>query len=111
VVTDAKDEDSITKTNPIMSLLSACGISGEISDLMNAHPNLGDGLLEKPNAETEKRKEKPAVWGMAPSRDEESVAKDYLNGFVGEKGAAAAAVVESSSNMDSDVSSSNASIV
>ena len=110
VVTDAKDEGSITKTNPIMSLLSACGISGEISDLMNAHPNLGDGLLEKPNAETEKRMEKPAVWGMAPSRDEESVAKDYLNGFAGEKGAAAAAVVESSSNMDSDVSSSNASI-
>ena len=108
VVTDAKDESSIAKKNPIMSILSACGISGEISDLMNAHPNIGDGLLEKPNVEAERRMEKPVVWGLAPSHDEESVAKDYLNGVMVEKGADA--VVKSNSNMESDVSSSNASI-
>lgn len=108
VVTDAKDESSIAKKNPIMSILSACGISGEISDLMNAHPNIGDGLLEKPNLEAERRTEKPVDWGLAPSHDEESVAKDYLNGIMVEKGADAA--VESNSNMESDVSSSNASI-
>ena len=61
---------NITKEsgNPIVALLNVCGVE-EISDLMT------NSLAGGPSASTKevksRRRDKPAVWGMAPSLEEE----------------------------------------
>lgn len=78
----------VEKENPIYTLLNACGVAGNISDLISSNPNLlGSGMLSTAENESSGQQEAkaknpmefPPVWGLAPyvegeEQDEEEVA-------------------------------------